>query len=423
MRNTNYSRLPERQRTEDLTDAREAIERTFCRDSLDPSVAVADGHGVRVRVERGHLEVRDGLGPDRRVRRYPRADRTLRRLVILGDGYLTFQALRWCRATGTSAALIDGDGVVLASSTPGLTTRWLRRAQAMAMGTEPGLAIVRDLLRVKVLGQARVARNQLDSPETADTMEGWASALDEIQSLEDARGVEAQAGQAYFAAWPTENVLRFISNHAGRVPPHWYRFDGRRSAIRGRGVSNQRAERPLNGILNYCYRLAEIEAQLAIVAVGLDPGLGLLHADYPGRDSLVLDLLEVLRPEVEGYVLRLIAERTFKKSDFAELEDGHVRLLAPLSHELVETVMPMCVGRRPACRSSGPCTLGPRPRPHRKAHPAHLRSAPASRPEGPAGTQGSRRFTTPTGTMSALWRDCRSARLPLLPALSARRED
>ena len=51
---------------------------------------------------------------------------------------------------------------------------------------------------------------------------------------------------------------------------------------------------------------------------------------------------KILRPDVEEYVLHLTAERTFRKSDFAELRDGHVRVLSPLSHELAETVMPMC---------------------------------------------------------------------------------
>jgi hypothetical protein len=92
----------------------------------------------------------------------------------------------------------------------------------------------------------------------------------------------------------------------------------------------------------YGFRLAEVEASLACAAVGLDEGLGLLHADYPGRPSLSLDLLEVLRPEVESYILRVTRERAFRKSDFHEARDGHVRVLSPLSHELAEVMMPMC---------------------------------------------------------------------------------
>jgi hypothetical protein len=103
-----------------------------------------------------------------------------------------------------------------------------------------------------------------------------------------------------------------------------------------KGESNQRSERPLNSLLNMGYWLAEAEARLALLVVGLGPGLGLLHADYPGRDALALDLLEPARPAVERYVLRLVRERRFRKAEFTETSDGHVRLLAPLSHALIE---------------------------------------------------------------------------------------
>jgi CRISP-associated protein Cas1 len=326
---------------EDISDGLKAIQGTYSRDPIDPSICVADGHGISVKVERSHLRVEDGLGPDRRVRRYARPTRTLRRLLILGDGYVTLQALRFCRAVGVSVIVLDDDGVSLTSSTPGQDDARLRRAQALALGTETGLGIVRDLLKAKITGHARNARQTLGSEDTARALDMLTTRLEGISSLEDARAIEAQAAQVYFAAWPTRDVLRFVTNDLRRISPHWRRFDGRKSPIRGT-VSNQRAATPLNAIINYCSRLAEIEATLAIVAVGLDEGMGLLHSDYPGRPSLSLDLLEVLRPEVDAYVFRLTSERTFRKADFHEKTDGHVRVLAPLSHELAEAVMPMC---------------------------------------------------------------------------------
>jgi hypothetical protein len=44
--------------------------------------------------------------------------------------------------------------------------------------------------------------------------------------------------------------------------------------------------------------------------------------------------MEPVRPLVEAWTLDLLAKRSFKKSDFVETSDGHVRLLAPLTHEL-----------------------------------------------------------------------------------------
>jgi hypothetical protein len=94
----------------------------------------------------------------------------------------------------------------------------------------------------------------------------------------------------------------------------------------------------VNSILNYLFALVEAEAILACQAVGLDPGLGLVHADAKGRQSLALDVMEPIRPAVEAFVLDLVAERTFRKADFVETSDGHVRLRAPFTHKLTETL-------------------------------------------------------------------------------------
>jgi len=104
------------------------------------------------------------------------------------------------------------------------------------------------------------------------------------------------------------------------------------------GNGNRKAERPTNALLSYVYKLVEVEAILACTAVGLDPGLGLIHTDLRGRQSLALDLIEPVRPDVDTFVLDLLARRTFKKADFNETSDGHCRLKAPLTHELAETL-------------------------------------------------------------------------------------
>src|ERR1039458_1662567 len=53
---------------------------------------------------------------------------------------------------------------------------------------------------------------------------------------------------------------------------------------------------------------------------------------------MALDVMEPVRPEVEGFVLDMVEQRTFRKAEFTETSDGHVRLLAPLTHELAETM-------------------------------------------------------------------------------------
>jgi hypothetical protein len=103
-----------------------------------------------------------------------------------------------------------------------------------------------------------------------------------------------------------------------------------------RGKSPRNAADPINALLNYGYALVESECRIAAVAVGLDPGLGISHTDKKARDSLVLDLLEPLRPVVEAHVLDLLGTRYFRANDFHETRQGACRILPPLTHELAE---------------------------------------------------------------------------------------
>jgi hypothetical protein len=90
-------------------------------------------------------------------------------------------------------------------------------------------------------------------------------------------------------------------------------------------------------MLNYLYAIAEAETRLAALTVGLDPGLGVLHADQHARDSMALDLVEAIRPSVDAFLLDVLAGRTFGARDFGELPDGTVRVGAPLAAALGAT--------------------------------------------------------------------------------------
>lgn len=133
-------------------------------------------------------------------------------------------------------------------------------------------------------------------------------------------------------------IPRFVTNDRDRVPEYWNRFDGRRSVLRANN-GNRKAERPVNAVLNYLFALLEVESILACHAVGLDPGLGILHQDTKGRQSMALDLMEPVRPLVEAWTLDLLSQRSFRRSDFVEGDDGHVRILAPLTHELAGSIV------------------------------------------------------------------------------------
>jgi hypothetical protein len=71
--------------------------------------------------------------------------------------------------------------------------------------------------------------------------------------------------------------------------------------------------------------------------MGLDPGLGFLQLDTPARDSLASDLMEPVRPSVDGYLLNWILEQPLRREWFFEQRDGNCRLMAPFAVRLNDT--------------------------------------------------------------------------------------
>ena len=80
-------------------------------------------------------------------------------------------------------------------------------------------------------------------------------------------------------------------------------------------------------MLNYLYAVLESEARLAVAALGLDPGLGVLHVDSGNRDSLALDVLEPVRAQVDSYLLEWITRLPLRREWFFEQRDGNCRLM------------------------------------------------------------------------------------------------
>src|SRR5262249_22148449 len=123
-------------------------------------------------------------------------------------------------------------------------------------------------------------------------------------------------------------------NDLKRVPDHWRSFGARVSPLTG---SPRLAANPSNAILNYLYALLESEARLSAAALGLDPGLGVLHVDAENRDSLSLDLFQPVRPQVDSYLLDWITHQPLRREWFFEQRNGNCRLMASFTAQLSET--------------------------------------------------------------------------------------
>lgn len=84
---------------------------------------------------------------------------------------------------------------------------------------------------------------------------------------------------------------------------------------------------PVNALLSFVYSLITQECASALQGVGLDPLVGFLHKDRPGRVSLALDLLEEFRASwADRFVLTLINRRQVQLKDFITEASGAVRL-------------------------------------------------------------------------------------------------
>jgi CRISPR-associated protein Cas1 len=92
---------------------------------------------------------------------------------------------------------------------------------------------------------------------------------------------------------------------------------------------NGRSRRPptdaVNALLSFLYTLLAHDAASALEAVGLDPQVGFLHRDRPGRAGLALDLMEEFRPFlVDRLALSVVNRKQVRAGGFDEREDGGV---------------------------------------------------------------------------------------------------
>jgi len=310
---------------------------SFSQTDIQPRQGVVTlfGYGTSVRVDRGHLVLEDGIANNRRQGRFPRVGHGLRRVVVIGsDGMVSLAALRWLADQDASFVMLERDGSVLATTGPVRSSdAKLRRAQSLSIANGAGLRIARELISKKLAGQEQVARHKLLDSNTADTIARYRTELPQADEVSSILLIESQAARAYWSAWSTLPI-NFPKNDLSRVPEHWRNFGTRVSPLTG---SPRLAVNPPNAILNYLYCMLESEARLAAAALGLDPGLGVLHVDTPARDSLACDLMEPVRSSVDSYLLDWITRQPLKREWFFEQRDGNCRLMGPFAVRLSET--------------------------------------------------------------------------------------
>jgi CRISPR/Cas system-associated endonuclease Cas1 len=231
-------------------------------------ILMLSGFGIAVRVQRGHLEIEDGVGTERRKFRLPRVGHRLRRLIVIGeDGFVSLSALKWLSDQEASFVMLERNGKVLVTTGPIYPSdARLRRAQALSNTSNMGLTIARELISRKLAGQEEVARHKLLDSGSADKIAHFREDLHKAESLKEVSLIEAQAAGHYWSALRTLPV-NFPRKDERCIPEHWRTFGNRASALTG---SPRRAVNPANAILNYLYSLLEAELRLALAVLGLE---------------------------------------------------------------------------------------------------------------------------------------------------------
>jgi CRISPR-associated endonuclease Cas1 len=316
------------------------LDAVFNREATTDQVVIAHGYGIQIRVKDSHLIIKDGIGDSQRERRYPKADRTLQRIVITGQtGYVSLESLRWLSEHGISLVTLDLN-CELVSQYVTNDTQWdtsIFRAQVLADGTTLALEIAREIESRKLRGQAATIARLFNDANIEARICQYAALLEAAPTVSDVMGIEGKAAVDYFRAWRSLSV-QWDGKSVSRVPVHWLSFDGRSSRIKYRSTKYGATD-PINALLNYAYTLGYAECRAACIANGLDPRIGFVHSDRLGRDSLACDVLEMIRSHIDAYVISLVRSRVFTAKDFCEpygYDPGTCRIVAPLTHEIAE---------------------------------------------------------------------------------------
>jgi CRISPR-associated protein Cas1 len=139
------------------------------------------------------------------------------------------------------------------------------------------------------------------------------------EPVETLRAMEGDAAKTYFSVFDEMIVQQ----------KDGFRFGGR---------TRRPPRDAVNALLSFAYTLLMHDCTGALEGVGLDPCVGFLHADRPGRPSLALDLMEEFRPALaDRLVLTLINRQQVKLSDFESREDGGVWMKPDARRTFLET--------------------------------------------------------------------------------------
>lgn len=236
-----------------------------------------------------------------------------------------------CAESGVALTFMSGSGKFLARLTGRTAGNVLlrRRQYRIADDEEESAAIVRNIIAAKTTNSRTVIRRAVSDHADADSASRLRRVVEDLKEtawrvldcpndIDALRGLEGQAASVYFSAF----------NDLIRNPDPTFRFSTR---------TRRPPRDPVNALLSFLYALLRHDVQSALETVGLDPYVGFLHTDRPGRPSLALDLMEELRPYLaDRLVLTLINRKQVTPKDFVSSETGGVALTSEARKKVLD---------------------------------------------------------------------------------------
>ena len=245
---------------------------------------------------------------------------TLDGIVCFGAVSMSPFLMHHCAESNVAVSFLSMYGKFLARIQGPVSGNVLLRREQYRVADQPeaSATIARNMLIGKLANARSVLRRALR--DHAD--KGGSHALEKAQSrlthylqrlerpmpIDELRGNEGEAAASYFAAFPE---LITVKEEA-------FTFSGR----------NRRPPTdPVNALLSFTYTLLTHDCRSALEGVGLDPCVGYLHTDRPGRPSLALDLMEEFRSVMaDRLVLSLINRKQIQPKDFNDSAGGAVSM-------------------------------------------------------------------------------------------------
>jgi CRISPR-associated endonuclease Cas1 len=285
-----------------------------------PRVLVLGAYAA-VRVRGGALEIEHGPHDDRVTIRID-IDAEPKPHTILFDShgeFMTGEALRWCARYSISLALPGGPGRLITMVETELETK--AKTMTRMRDVDPSIIraqcaadpvkIAREIVRAKI--GAELKATIPDAMARKREFEEWDIKLNSARSVAEIMIVESRAAASY---WRTFRDAGLRERKNGNLPRSWLRF-----AQRNKGAAflgNQHASHPINAMLNYAYIVEAGRLAKALAAQGLCLSIGFLHSDKKGRNSLVWDAIEPLRPVIDAKVFAFVESHEFARSDFPQ---------------------------------------------------------------------------------------------------------